>query len=217
MDAFFPSGGYAHSFGLETAVQEGAIRTGDDLGKYLFHALKEGAARSDGVAVSASHRGSAMGDLESIVDADHTLEALKPCRETREASRRMGRQVFQIGADRFPHPVLREITKWVVEDRTPGHYPVAMGVTLCAAGWPEKQSVSAYLYQSITGAVSAALRLMPLGQREAQEIIHGLLPTAAALAEGICGRGPQEMTAWTPLHEIRAMRHARLESRLFRS
>jgi len=54
-----------------------------------------------------------------------------------------------------------------------------------------------------------------VGQREAQRLIDGWAPLIARLSRD--QEKKTEMTAWTPIQDIYAMRHARLTSRLFRS
>ena len=96
VDSFFPSGGYAHSFGIETAVHQGVIKNGKDLENYLVHWLREGVLRSDGIAVSIANQSIGLQDFDAIVEADQQLQAMKTAQEVREASRQMGRQVIEI-------------------------------------------------------------------------------------------------------------------------
>jgi urease accessory protein len=99
--------------------------------------------------------------------------------------------------------------------RSAGHLPVCLGLTLAAAGWSKDATVAAYLYQTAVGYVSAAMKLLPIGQREGQRLLDEWLPTIQLVSEQAAAE--QQMTSWSPLHDIYAMRHSRLESRLFRS
>ncbi|MYA29552.1 MAG: urease accessory protein UreF, partial [Nitrospira sp. SB0666_bin_27] len=42
LDTFFPSGGFAFSSGLETAVQEDNVRTAEDLNRYVVDFFRWG-------------------------------------------------------------------------------------------------------------------------------------------------------------------------------
>jgi urease accessory protein len=57
--------------------------------------------------------------------------------------------------------------------------------------------------------------LMPLGQREGQRLLEGWL----TMIEPVSQRAGHEqvLRSWSPIQDIYAMRHSRLESRLFRS
>jgi urease accessory protein len=103
-----------------------------------------------------------------------------------------------------------------VEDtRTPGHVPVAVGLTLGACGWSRQDTVAAFLYQTAQGMVSAAMKLLPVGQQQGQQLLADWGSTIAQLSQQVTPQS--ELASWTPIHDIYAMRHARLESRLFRS
>ncbi len=217
VDAFFPNGGYAHSFGLEVSVHEGIVKNGKDLEIYLSHWLQGGVGRSDGIATAIAHRATVLPDIDKLVEVDQQLDAMKPCRELREASRQMGKQVLQIGAQQLKYQVVQTIFGLAECNQTPAHHAVAMGMILSACGWSERAAVDAILYQTVVGWVSAGLRLLPVGQLEGQRIIHGLLPQITQISADTAGLGIETMTCWAPLHEIRSMRHAQLEVRLFRS
>lgn len=217
VDAFFPGGGYAHSFGLEAAVREGVIPSGEALEAYMAAWLSEAVAPADGVACSAAHRAAGEGNMDRAMEADRQLDAMKICRETRAASRQMGRQVVKTAAERLGDPLTSEFHRRIENGSAPGHHPIAMGWVLGTCGWTESSAAAAFMYQTAVGAVSAAMRLCPIGQAEGQRILHGLHPLIGRLAGSVRGRGPDEMTAWAPLHEIRSMRQHRLEVRLFRS
>jgi urease accessory protein len=65
--------------------------------------------------------------------------------------------------------------------------------------------------------VNAALRLLPLGQLEAQRTLAALRPEIAALAADAAGKGLDDMWSFTPGLELAGLRHAELDRRLFRS
>lgn len=217
VDSFFPAGGYAYSYGLEAAVQEGAISTGDGLKDYLAYLLRFGAGRSDAIAAAVAHRAVMKGQIDMAVFADRRLDAMKVCSTLREGSRQMGWQVIRIGGELMGQAIILEMLHLMECGKTPCHYPVATGMVLAACGWSEREMLVAYLYQAIVGCVSAALRLLPVGQREGQRLIHSLLPCVLQIVKKVEGLGIEDMTCWMPLHEIRAMRHVSLEVRLFRS
>jgi urease accessory protein len=78
-------------------------------------------------------------------------------------------------------------------------------------------AAAAFLHSTAVLLVNAALRLLPLGQLDGQRILAGARPRIAALAASAALAGPEEMWGFTPGLEIAGIRHADLESRLFRS
>ena len=216
VDTFFPSGAYAFSSGLEAAVQNGAVRNVTDFVKYVHDFLKASVIQRDGVAVARAWNAQARGVPSEAVAADRELEAMTLCYETRMASRQMGRQVIRIAVEEpQTSSTLRKFHSMVNGGTTPGHFPVCLGLVLGSNGWTREATVAAFLYQITVGFVSAGMKLLPLGQREGQRLL-GLWAPEIARAAGVSD--PQAaMRSWSPVQDIHAMRHSRLESRLFRS
>jgi urease accessory protein len=216
IDSFFPSGGYAYSSGLEAAVQAKAVRSGDDLSRYVEDMFRQGIAHREAVAVGISHDALLRNDVQLALSVDHELHAMKLGQESRVASQQMGRQVAKLAVERLDaHAVVQEFSAAIEAERTPGHFPVALALTLADAGWSKPQTIAAFCYQTAVGFVSAGLKLLPIGQREGQHLLERWMPL---LDQCVTRAGvSQTMTAWSPVQDIYAMRHNRLESRLFRS
>jgi urease accessory protein len=216
VDSFFPSGGYAFSSGLEAAVQGGAVRNAEELSRYVVELLTIGIGEREAVAVGLAHEAYLSGSLESAVEADRELEAMKLGRESRTASRQMGRQVIRLAANQLAQqPLIEDYLAAVEADRTPGHFAVSFGLTLAVAGWSKEDTIAAFLFQSATGFVAAAMKLLPLGQREGQRLLESWLDVIERASYKAASQ--RVLQSWSPVQDIYAMRHARLESRLFRS
>ena len=216
IDSFFPSGGYAYSSGLEAAVQGGRVQNGAELSRYVEDLMRSGLGRREAVAVGLSHDAVTLGILDMALNVDGDLEAMKMGQESRLASRQMGRQVVRIAAEQVNAcAVLQQFHKKLEAGHTPGHLPVSMGLILGACGWPRQESIAAYLYQAAVGLVSAAMKLLPIGQRESQRLLDAWIPIMLEISRQ--GVETDQLSSWTPVQDIYAMRHSRLESRLFRS
>jgi len=223
-DGLFPAGSYAHSFGLETYTAEGAIRDATGVESFLRSYLRGSVAPTDAVAVLASRTAALSGGtarLEQCIMLDHKLNAMKLAREVRDASRQMGRQVLRVTANLGGAFALNGLTgalfRAVEDEITPGHHAMAFGAVGAALGWPERETVWAYLYSTCAGLVAAALRLLPLGQLAGQRILRSLTESIPELAGEVQGKGMGDVWSFMPGIEIAAMRHANLDARLFRS
>jgi urease accessory protein len=216
VDSFFPSGGYAFSSGLEAAVQGGAVRNAEELSRYVVESLMTGIGEREAVAVGLAHDACVSGILEIALKADQELEAMKLGRESRTASRQMGRQVIRLAANQHARQALIEDYLAAVEaEQTPGHLALSFGLTLAAAGWSKEETIAAFLYQTATGFVAAAMKLMPIGQREGQWLLESWIEVIERVSRNAAHQ--QMLQSWSPVQDIYAMRHGRLESRLFRS
>lgn len=216
IDTFFPSGGYAFSSGLEAAVQGGAVKNSDQLGRYIEDLLPGGMSHREILAARLASRAGLTGKVSAALDIDRKLDAMKLSRESRMASRQMGRQVIKVAADLMrAKSVLNEYRDEVESDRAPGHFAVTFSLTLGACGWRPQETAAAFLYQTAVGFISAAMRLIPMGQHEGQRLLNEWLPLIERISRE-AGSGTA-MSSWSPIQDIYAMRHGSLEWRLFRS
>lgn len=216
IDTFFPSGGYAFSSGLEAAVQGGAVKNSDQLARYVGDLLRGGMSRREAFAVKWANQAGAEGNVFLVADVDRELDSTKLSRESRMASRQMGRQVIRVAADQLRgKPVLGEYRDAIESEQAPGHLAVCFGLTLGVAGWEPEAAAAAFLYQTAVGFVSAAMRLSPIGQHEGQRMLSEWLPLIDRISREPGSKAT--MSSWSPIQDIYAMRHGALEWRLFRS
>ena len=197
-------------------MQGGAVRNAEDLSRYVVELLTIGIGEREAVAVGLAHDACVSGLMEIALKADQELEAMKLGRESRTASRQMGRQVIRLAADQLTRqPLIEDYLVAVEAEETPGHLAVTVGLTLAAAGWSKEGTIAAFLYQAATGFVAAAMKLLPLGQREGQRLLESWLEVIELISHKAAHQ--QVLQSWSPIQDIYAMRHSRLESRLFRS
>ena len=111
--------------------------------------------------------------------------------------------------------LIEEYLAAVEAEQTPGHLAVSLGLTLAAAGWSKEDSIAAFLYQTATGFVAAAMKLLPIGQREGQRLLENWLEVIEPIS--LKAAHQRVLQSWSPIQDIYSMRHNRLESRLFRS
>jgi urease accessory protein len=197
-------------------VQGGAVKDSDQLGRYVEDLLRGGMSRREVLAAKVANRAGVTGVVAKAIELDRDLEATKIGREARVASRQMGRQILKIAADQLrDKPVVEAYRDAVEADRAPGHLAVSFGLTLGTCGWNAQETAVAFLYQTAVGFVSAGMRLSPLGQFEGQRVLGEWLPLIDRISREVDETLP--MSSWSPIQDIYAMRHGRLEWRLFRS
>jgi len=215
-DGLFPSGGFAHSFGLETYTQSGAVRDAGSVAAFVRAHLEGSAGPADAVAAAVAARRAAAGDLAAVIAVDQRLDAMKWVPEFRAASLQMGRQTARI-AGTSGDAVTTALAQAIDDDGTPGHHAVVFGAALGRQGAAPEIVAAAYLYSTAALLVNAALRLVTLGQTDGQRVLTSLRPLIVRLAADAAGAEVEDMWSFTPALEIAGIRHATLDGRMFRS
>ena len=216
IDSFFPSGGYAFSSGLEAAVQARAVRTPEELRDYIADLLRSGLGNRDAVAVGLAHGAALNQTLQTVQHLDDELDAMKLCRDTRLASRQMGKQVLLVAGTASNSPsLLRQFLTKVESNESPGHIAISFGLVFGTFGWNKRNAIAAYLYQSTVGFVSASLKLLPIGQHKGQVLLESLIPIIDQVSRE--AETKKTMESWSPIQDIHEMQHAYLTTRMFRS
>jgi urease accessory protein len=216
-DGLFPAGGFAHSLGLETYVQDGVVRDRAGLEAFVAAHLEGSAGPADAVAVAVAVRIARESDVAAWIELDERLEAMKPVPEAREASRQMGRQTLRVAAAMDADVFLGGLARAVADGLAPGHHAAVFGAALGRARVEPLLAAAAYLHSTAVLLVGAGLRLIALGQLDGQRVVTSMRPRIARLAEAAAAATPADMWSFNPGLELAGIRHATLDARLFRS
>lgn len=225
-DGRWPTGGHAHSGGLEEAVVRRAVTDRTSLGAWLLGRLQttgrvEAAFAAAAVQEAAAHRPG--GDCRwELLHAE--LAARLPSTATRRASAAQGRGLLRTASAAWPAP-------WIAELRSimPGGtlWPVALGAVAAAAGLAAADAALLAASAALQGPAWASTRLLGLDPADVAGALADLAAAtdqvaldAAALVldQGEGGCDPRELPGCAaPLTDIGAELHATWEVRLFAS
>ncbi len=204
MSPAFPTGGFAYSHGLEWAIEAGDITGATTLSAWLEDVLRHGAGWSDAILLRHAHRSAR--DPAALRDLADLALALAPARERRDETLNQGR-AFALAA-----------APWAGEPPpSDAAYPVVVGAMAGSHDIPEDDSTVAYLQVVATNLISAAVRLIPLGQTDGLRVLAGLERIILALAADSRCATLDEIGGCAFRSDLAAMRHETQYTRLFRS
>jgi urease accessory protein len=212
-DGRLPAGGYAHSGGLEPAVQAGRVSNAAELEQFLL-GRAETAGFVAAVFAAAACSFAAREDFSALSELEPELDARIPSTELRAVSRMLGRQLLRAMSTIHPHPYFSALG-------LAPHQPVVMGVAAAAFGLDARDAALAILYETVAGPAAAAAKVMPIdpfGVHAAlvrvSERLDRLASAAAEQADDPVFDFP---SLGSPLMDIAAEHHRTCEVRLFAS
>jgi len=203
----FPTGSFAYSAGLETAIAQGAVTNAGDTRDWIAANLAHGNARTDSILIAHAHR--CHNDVIGLSGLAELAFALSTAAERSDEMTAMG-QAFKRAASAWPQSE-------TVPLPNPSPYPVTVGAISGAHGLPCLDVLTACLLANAQAQVSVAVRLVPIGQREGVKILAGLEKAIADAAGHAVQASLSDLGTIGYAADIAAMAHETLQTRLFRS
>ncbi|WP_367615815.1 urease accessory protein UreF [Plastoroseomonas hellenica] len=208
----YPVGAYTYSHGLETAVEEGAVRDVAALAAYVRTALRDGAGRIDGALAAAAI--AAAGD-DAALDAVAELGfAWRGTAETALEATQQGNAFAAVTVAAWPDTRFEAFC--ARHPRRLAH-AVTFGAACGFAGIAARDAVFAFLSAFAANLVSAGVRLVPLGQTDGQRTTAALLPDITAATEAALVADLDTLGTAAPMLDLFSLRHETQYTRLFRS
>lgn len=196
----FPTGGFAYSHGLETAIAARDVRDASTLLQWVADVLEYGSGRTDAILLCHA--------LEP--GADHTAlaalaRALAPTAERLQETEDLG------------SALTRATDALLGTDSPPLPQPVALGRAAQGLPLPRAQVAALALQAFAASLVSVAVRFMPMGQSAGQRALADLHPLILRLAAE-AARAPLSAIGSAAIRaDIASARHETLDVRIYRT
>ncbi len=218
-DSFFPGGGSAFSWGLESMVLDERVESVDDLVELLEDLIRHRWAAFDRPLMRAAHglgadrRRPLSAQLEDLSALDDLCEAMTLNSGARSASRRLGFTQLRVHGE-LGITAAAAYLAHVRGGRAPGHLPVVQGWVWQARGLALEAAEAMAGFGLCTAVAGAAIRLGRIGHLDAQRLLGRLHATLRAT---LATPAPtlDELWSGTPALDIASLRHEPRAARLF--
>jgi len=206
-DSQYPSGAYAHSYGLEELVESGTVKDAAGLERFLETQIVPALLTFELPYFTRAHEAASKGDAAALLGLDAELDAWRLPAETRDASRRIGSRRLELLRQLAPSPLVESH-----HAACPfSHHLVVTAIELSSL--PAAFAARAFAFQTITGFTAASMKLLRIGQTACQAMARRTLDR---LGKDLDASLTRPHDGWfNPLLEIASLRHARADARLF--
>ncbi|KAI7734067.1 hypothetical protein M8C21_014615 [Ambrosia artemisiifolia] len=213
LDSILPTGGFAHSFGLEAAMQAQIVAQPQHLQSYIIHTLEN----TGSLLLPFVYSAAASPDLQTFQHLDMILDATLTNEVSRKASVSQGSALMRVSSSVFSEfPSLKMMRNACLSngDVCFHHAPV-FGLVCGLVGLDGETCQRAYMYITMRDIISAATRLNLVGPLGAAVLQHQISLVAEELLTKWKNRGVEEACQTSPLLDTVQGCHSYLFSRLF--
>ncbi|MBV1907053.1 MAG: urease accessory protein UreF [Pseudomonadales bacterium] len=212
MSPSYPVGAFTFSQGLENAVETGLINDLTDTTKWISNLIRYGNGHADLVFLAMAWE--AADDKEQLSELIEFAEAYQPTSEVRLETSAQGAAFLKITREAWP---CDQFSQFDMLDHSQHLYPVVVGVAAKGHAIGKHSAMLAFGHAYIANLVSAAVRLVPLGQTDGQCIIAEQEPLLADTVQSAMSSTLGQLSNSTVMADITSMRHETQYTRLFRS
>jgi urease accessory protein len=210
----YPIGAFSYSGGIEWAVEAGDVTDAATLARWLAVMIAEGSGLCDAVLLGHAHRAIVGNDDAALAAVAELGAAFAASRERFLETTAQGRAFFDTTRAAWPCAALdRLAAAW----DGPLAYPVAVGAAAAGHGIAVEPALAAFLQAVAGNLVSAALRLVRLGQTDGQRVLAGLEPVIADCVRRALACPLEEIGGAAFRADLAGMHHETQYTRLFRS
>ena len=205
----FPIGAYMFSHGLEYAAEAGLVSNRTELQDWIETVLRFGTGRVDAMLIRAAYEATE----EELQDIIELASAMKGTSELSKESLSQG-QAFKRTVESAWHCDLSGIRQG---ESLQGPYSVSVALACKGSNIPLTDVLTAYLHAFASNLVSAAMRLIPIGQTDGQMTVASMANVVADVVDDAIRSPLTDIGSSTSMVDWTSMQHESQHTRLFRS
>ncbi|MEO8108588.1 MAG: urease accessory protein UreF [Ginsengibacter sp.] len=216
-DSTLPIGSFSHSAGLETYVQEKIITNKIEAKEFVTEQLSQNLYYTDAAIVSLTYDAAQSHNFNEILSLDEICNAVKLPMEIRAASNKLGIRLLKIFEKNEAAILPGKYKEAITKNDASGHFCIALALLAAAMNINKDEMLAGFYYNAASGFVTNAVKLIPLGQQDGQEILMSLFPLIKDLAQKSLSPAKEMIGYCCAGFDIRSMQHEQLYSRLYMS
>ena len=216
-DTLFPSGGYAHSYGLEEQVSLGLIRTKEQLEEFLIREILPSLKRLELPYLRFCYTSAERQDCRALLELNEEISSWKLTKEIRNAGMSQGTQMLRMIREIYQCDFSQNFEQILIQNNSTCQQITATALLRNAQQSPLEPTLIAWAYQAVSNFCSASIKLLRLGEVACQKLIHRCM-TQENLDKTISGSleiKRDEAGFFNPVLDIASARHELAFSRLF--
>lgn len=209
-DSVFPTGGFSHSVGVESALKHQYVSNKSELKECFGYCLEN--SGSFGLPfVTAGHQSCL--DMQRLIAIDNHCDVSTPNHVAKRASTKQGRSMLETCGRAFGNETLVTL----LNNLPHCHLPVVYGVCCGIMGINLSSTLSTFLFTMLRTTIASTVRLDKIGPQEAQIIQTELQKTIPEVIERYKDRSLDEACITYPAIDIIQNAHDNMFSKLFYS
>lgn len=214
-DSLYPTGAYAHSFGLEGLVDAGVVKDRETLRRFVLLSVLPTLRNVELPLASHAWRAFGAEDWAKVGELCALAAALRAPRETRQASIAIGRQRAELLAHIQAAPLAQAYVARAAAAGWPHAAALSTALEARVHGAPLSAVLAATCYAAVAGVIAAAMKVLRLGQNAAQTLLTEALALCPAIVNAAAALPLDEIGWFNPWLDVASARHETAAARLF--
>jgi urease accessory protein len=211
-DSALPTGSFAYSYGLESSITFGLLRTENEFRAYLYSFLQQAMGFEVPFITSAAQV--TDDELEPLL-LEYDAQLLVPALHL--ASITQGKNWLKLLATFYPQAGLAALGSELARRQLPAHFVPLFGLSLGKTGFTLADIQLTYLHLALRDQLSAAIRLGFIGPMAGHLLQHDFYGIFESLLDFADIRPYTEATRCTLLLDVAQILHDDIYSRLFQN
>ena len=213
----FPTGSYSYSHGLEQAVEIGYVHDLGSLLEWLEADVRYGSVRNEGIFFSEAWNSARSCERARLLEVAEVAAAYRGTAEFALESSQQAAAALTVLRRVWPDPLLDWLSDTLSEREIPPALAVVIAARSARQGIPLRFALPAFLQSYVGNLVTAAVRLIPLGQTAGQLAIAELEPEVLAASAQAEEGTLADLGSAAFVLDLVSVAHETQYTRLFRS